>query len=161
MKRLHKLITALFITLILMVFSGCQKAEMNTEKDLEAIEALIGELLEGINSGDAAAAADHWSEDGAFLPPNSPMVEGRENIQTFLQGMIDMGLTELKAETVKLEVMGDMAYRIGRYNLTIQPEGSESITDKGKFVQVFSREYGTWELSVSIFNTDMPMPSPM
>ena len=161
MKHFQKLITALFITLILMVFSGCQKAEMSTEKDLESIEALIGELLEGINSGDAAAAANHWSKDGAFLPPNSPMVEGRENIQTFLQGMIDMGLTELKAETVKLEVMGNMAYRIGKYNLTIQPEGSEPITDKGKFVQVFNREYGTWELSVSIFNTDLPMPSPM
>ena len=161
MNRFHKLITALLISLFLMVFSGCTKAAMNTEMDREAINAIIGELLESINSGDAKAAAGHWAEDGAFLAPNQPMVMGQENIQPSLQGMIDMGLKELKAETVKLEIMGDMAYRIGKYELTIQPEGAEAMVDHGKFVQVFKREQDTWKLVASIFNTNVPMPSPM
>lgn len=161
MNYFHKIFTTLLISLILIVFSGCQKTEMNTAQDREAIEAVIGELLKAINSGDAASASGHWSEDGSFLAPNAPLVTGQEEIQSFLQGMIDMGLTELKAKTVKLEVTGDLAYRIGKYELTIQPQGGDSIQDKGKFVQVFKREYGTWKLAASIFNSSMPIPSTM
>jgi len=160
MNHYHKIFTSVFISLTLMVFAGCQKAEMNTEMDREAIEAVIGELLTAVNSGDAASAAAHWDEDGAFLAPNQPMVTGRENIQAFLQGMIDMGV-ELKAETVKLEVMGDLAYRIGKYDLSMQPQEGVTMQDNGKFLQVFKRHNDTWKLKVSIFNTSMPMPSPM
>ena len=161
MNHFHRLFTSFLISLFLIVFSGYQKAEMNADLDREAIEAVVGQLLKALNSGDAAAAAVRWGKEGTFLAPNQPMVMGRENIQASLQGMIDMGLTELKAKTVKLEVMGDIAYRIGKYDLTIQPEGGDSIQDNGKFVQVFKREDYTWKVVVGIFNTDMPMPSAM
>jgi len=161
MNHFHKIFTSIVISLILIVFSGCQKAEMNTEKDREEIEVVIWELLDAINNGDAAAAAALWSKDGSFLAPNAPMVTGQENIQAFLQGMIDKGLTELKAKTVMLEVMGDMAYRIGKYDLTMQPQEDVTIQDSGKFVQVFKREHDTWTLAASIFNSSMPVPSAM
>ena len=160
MNHFHKIFTSVLISLTLMVFAGCQKAEMNTDQDREAIEAVVGELLTAINSGDASSAVAHWEEDGTILPPNQPMAMGRENIQAFLQGMIDMGL-ELKTETAKLGIMGDMAYRIGKYDLTMQPQEGVTVQDSGKFVQVFKREYDTWRVVAGIFNTSMPMPSPM
>jgi len=144
-----------------MVFAGCQKAEMSTELDREAIEAVFSGIQEAMNSGNAASVANHFGEDATFLAPNAPMVVGRENIEEFIQGMFDMGVKELIGETVKLEVIGDLAYRIGRYKLTIQPEGSEAMTDKGKFVELFNRQNGTWKVVAAIFNTSMPMPSPM
>ena len=160
MNRFHKLFTSVLISLTLMVFAGCNKAEMNTDQDREAIEAVVGELLAAMNSGDAASAVKHWGEDGTILPPNQAMAMGSENIQAFLQGMMDMGL-KLETKTVKLEIMGDMAYRIGKYDLTMQPQEGVTIQDSGKFVQVFRREYDTWKLVTSIFNSSMPMPSPM
>lgn len=160
MNHFHKIFISVLISLTLMVFAGCQKAEMNTDQDREAIEGVVGDLLTALNSGDAASAVAHWDEDGTILPPNQPMAKGKENIQAFLQGMIDMGV-ELKAETVKLEIMGDMAYRIGKYDLTMQPQEDVTIQDSGKFVQVFKREYNTWKLVAGIFNSSMPMPSPM
>jgi len=153
--------TFTLILFFLMVLVGCQNAAMNTAEDSEAIETMITQILEAINSGDASSAAIHWSENGSFLPPNMAKVEGRENIQGFLQGMIDSGLKELKAKTASLEVNGDMAFRIGDYTLTMQPEGMEPMQDNGKFVQVFKRENGTWKLVVGIFNSNMPMPSAM
>jgi len=160
MDQFHKLSITLFIFLVLMVFTGCQKAEMNTEMDREAIEAVFEGLMNAINSGDAASAVSNFKEDGAFLAPNQPMVMGRENIQAFLQGMIDMGL-QLKVKTVKLEIIGDMAYRIGKYDLTMQPQEGVTIQDNGKLVQVFKREMNTWMLVAGIFNSSMPMPSSM
>ena len=161
MNQFHKLTTPLFILLTLIVFSGCQKAEMNTEMDREAIEAVFAGIQEAMNSGNAASVAAHFGKDASFLAPNQPLVVGRENIEEFIQGMFDMGVKELNGKTVKLEVIGDLAYRIGRYELTIQPEGSESMTDKGKFVEIFNRQHGTWKVVAAIFNTSMPMPSPM
>ena len=160
MNQFHKLNSALFISVILIVFAGCQKAEMNTDMDREAIEAVFEGLMNAINSGDAASAVSNFKEDGTILPPNQPMAIGRDNIQAFLQGMIDMGV-QLKVKTVKLEIIGDMAYRIGKYDLTMQPQEGVTIQDNGKLVQVFKREMNNWMLVAGIFNSSMPMPSPM
>ena len=49
------------------------------------------------------------------MPPNHPIVEGRSNIQTFIQGLIDGGLQSIELNTTHVEESGDLAYGMGSF----------------------------------------------
>ena len=84
------------------------------------------------------------------------MLEGREAIQAFWQGGIDMGIKEGKLETVIVEAQGNAAYEIGKYTLIIKPAGGPTITDKGKYLVVWKRQEGSWRLHADSWNTSLP-----
>jgi len=120
------------------------------------IEAVNKELLAAISSGDAAGVTALYTEDAKLLPPNSEILEGREAIQAFWQGGMDMGIKEAKLETVIVEAQGDAAYEIGKYTLIIKPTGGPVITDKGKYLVVWKRQDGSWKLHADSFHTSLP-----
>ncbi|MFQ5962049.1 MAG: YybH family protein, partial [Candidatus Methylomirabilales bacterium] len=54
----------------------------------------------------------------------------------------------------------DLAYEMGAYTLTIQPEGGQAQTDTGKYVVVWTRQAdGSWKLAVDIWNSNAPPPA--
>lgn len=120
------------------------------------IEAANKEFMAALSSGDAAGVTAFYTEDAKLLPPNSEILEGREAIQAFWQGGMDMGIKECKLETVIVEAQGDAAYEIGTYTLTIEPPGGPVITDKGKYLVVWKRQDGSWKLHADSFHTSLP-----
>lgn len=123
----------------------------------QAVEEANARLGEAIRMGDAAAVAALYTEDAKLLPPNSEMIQGREGIEAFWGGGIQMGIKDVVLTTVEVLRMGDMVCEIGQYDLTIQPEGQEAMKDNGKYVVIWKHASdGTWELYVDIWNTSMP-----
>ncbi len=113
--------------------------------------------MDAINRGDAAAAAAFYTEDAKLLPAGSEMVSGRQAIQAFWQGAVEMGIRNFTLETVDLGREGDLLYEIGTYSLAIQPEGGPVTTDRGKYVTVRQRQPdGSWKLAVDIWNSNVP-----
>lgn len=111
-------------------------------------------FMNAFSRGDAAGIAALYTNDTKLLPPDFPMMSGKEAVQSFWQGAMDMGIKEAKLETLEVESQGDMASEIGRFTLTIQPEGSESTTLTGKYVVVWKNQDGSWKLRIDIWNTD-------
>jgi hypothetical protein len=72
----------------------------------QAIEETNVKFGEAVRLGDAAAIAGLYSEDARLLPPNSEMIEGREGIETFWGGGLQMGIKDAILTTV--EVFGRM-----------------------------------------------------
>jgi uncharacterized protein (TIGR02246 family) len=103
--------------------------------------------------GDAAGVAALYSENASLLPPGSEMMQGRANIQSFWQTVMDSGVKEAELETLDIEAGGDsLAREIGRYILTIQ-QGSETVKSPGKYVVIWKREGDDWKLDVDIWNS--------
>jgi uncharacterized protein (TIGR02246 family) len=103
--------------------------------------------------GDAAGVAALYSENASLLPPGSEMMQGRANIQSFWQAVMDSGVKEAELETLDIEAGGDsLAREIGRYLLTIQ-QGSETVKSPGKYVVIWKREGDDWKLDVDIWNS--------
>jgi len=91
------------------------------------------------------------------MPPNNPMVEGKANIQTFLQGLMDQGATGVKLEPIKHDSEGGLAYAQGRYVLTLTAPDGTSVDDTGKYVVTYRRQDdGGWKVVTDIFNSDSP-----
>jgi uncharacterized protein (TIGR02246 family) len=121
----------------------------------EAISAGNKRFMETFELGDAAGMATLYTENGQLLPPNTDIVSGRQGIQAFWQGAIDMGIKAMKLETTELEEHGDTAIAVGKY--TLSGEGDQVI-DSGKYVVILKQEGGQWRLHRDIWNTSMPAP---
>ena len=130
-----------------------------TAEDSQAVRAASKQWVDAFNRGDAAAVAALYTEEAKRLPPNSPMIVGRENIQAFIQAANDAGAGDLQATIIELHVNGDMAYEVGKYTLTIQPEEGDAISDNGKYVEIWTRVNGSWKMDVDIWNSSLPLPT--
>jgi uncharacterized protein (TIGR02246 family) len=155
MKRL------LFSTLLMISMTPLAPGQGAAQKSAttsarKAIETANKRFVEVFNKGDAVAVAGMYTSDARVLPPNSQTIEGKENIQTFWQEFITMGVKVVKLETVKVEARGDTAYELGQYTLTIPQAGGQTITDQGKYLVVWKRVGRGWKLAVDIWNTSTP-----
>ena len=124
------------------------------EKVREAITSANRNFMDAFRRGDAAGIAELYTSEAKLLPPDSQMMSGREAIQSFWQGAMDMGIKEAELETVEVEAEGNLACEIGRFSLTVQPEGGEGTTLTGKYVVVWKNQGGTWKLHADIWNTN-------
>ena len=113
--------------------------------------------VEAFNRGDTAAVADFYTEDAKILPPNMEMVNGKQAIKAFWEGARAMGMRSMSLETLEVGIDGDLAYERGISTVTIQPEGAQASTRRGKYIVILKRQTdGEWKLAVDIWNTDLP-----
>ena len=158
----HTILYLLVLTLAVAFLVSCTTAPPpdTSAEDSEAIKAASTQWLDAFNRADAEALASLYTEEATLLEPNSPLVVGRESIQTIFQGFFDTSGLQLQLTVIELSVNGDMAHRFGRYTLTIQPEEGEAISDNGKYVEIWKRENGTWKIDVNIWNSSLPLSAP-
>lgn len=122
----------------------------------DSIASAVRNFADSFARADAAAVAEWYSEDATLMPPDSPMLKGRDAIRSFWQGAMDMGVKGAQLETLEVEERDDIAYEVGRFELTLASPGGEGAKMRGKYVVVWKREGGGWKMHVDIWNGDSP-----
>jgi ketosteroid isomerase-like protein len=103
--------------------------------------------------GDAWGMASVYADDAELLPPNAEPLRGRDAIERFWQGGIEMGILSLELETRRLEAAGGLAYEVGTYTLQIRTNGGAPATEVGKCVVIHRRlPDNSWRRALEIFN---------
>lgn len=125
----------------------------------EKIDAVNNSFVKAFNKGDISKAMEVYTSNATILPPNAPMMQGKEAIIGFWKGAVEMGVKEAQLETVNVTPMGkDAACEVGNYVLKIQPEGSPVITDKGKYLMIWKLDEGVWKWDTDAWNSSLPAP---
>ena len=107
--------------------------------------------------GDAAGMAAVYAADAELLAPDTEPLRGRESIERFWQGGIEMGICAIDLETLALEASDGIAYETGRWTLRMGPDCEEPTNEAGKYVVLHRRQAdGTWRRAVEIFNWNAP-----
>lgn len=120
-------------------------------------EALGQKWEAAYNSGDAAPVAALYAEDGSRMPPDVPIVTGREAVQAQIQGGMDLGMVKAKIETLVSHVSGDVGHARGEFTLM---GADDSPITKGKWVSVAKYVDGEWQIQFDIWNYDAPFSTP-
>ena len=151
---MNRIFLALVILIVAAPFSlGQTKGNKTSDGNIRgAIEAANKRFVEAFSKGDAARIADMYAEGARVMPPNSPMVQGRQRIQEYWQSLINTG-AKLTLSTSDVEAQGNVVYEVGTYEL-ILPDNKR---DAGKYVVVWRRQKGDWKLAVDIWNSNMPL----
>lgn len=137
---------------LLFIFSILGHAQSPVDVSDE-IMAVNEKFMEAIKSGDVETLVSSYSADARVLPPNSPALEGTENIREMWKAMFQSGPMNLQLKTVTAEAFGSTAIEEGRYNMLL-PDGQ--IVDTGKYIVIWKKVEGKWLLYRDIFNTSQP-----
>lgn len=147
----------LFVFCFVLFSCAPEEEEMDIAQVRKAIEEANLKFGDAVRQGDAAGLAALYTEEATILPPNSEMIQGRQGIEEFWSGIIQVGLKDAVLTTVNVSGSGNLAYEIGKFTLTIQAEEQEPMEQKGKYVVVWKKmEDGLWKLHVDIWNSSMP-----
>jgi len=144
-------ILSIAVVLTLNVWGNAHKMNLGTLK--QEIAAANAEFIKAFSNGDAAALAELYTEKAQLLPPNSDFVRGKEAIQAFWQGAIDMGVKQAQLEIVEVEDHGDTAIEVSKFQM-LDAEGQ--VLDYGKYVVIWKKIEGKWKLHCDIFNSSKP-----
>jgi uncharacterized protein (TIGR02246 family) len=121
------------------------------------VDAVAQAFHDGVANRDAAALASLYAENGRFLPAGMEPCEGRAQIQSAMQQLLDMGARSLDVEPLDVREADNLTIEYGRYTLVIEPEGNEPVTDVGKYVVVHERQAdGSTKIVHDIFNSNAP-----
>ena len=108
---------------------------------------------EAVRKGDVDRLAHLYTTDAMALPPDGPVVKGRDAIKELWSGVIrDMALRDVTLQTLDLEVSGDAACEVGEARLTLEPPSSQPTTVTVKYVVAWKKAAGRWLLHRDIWN---------
>lgn len=113
------------------------------------IEAANRAFEKAAKERDAERIAGLYTADAIVMPPDGPFVTGRDNIGQFWGSAIQqMGVKDVRLNTLDVETVGDTAYEVGEAVLTL---ASGAVT--AKYVVVWKNVGGAWRLHRDIWNT--------
>jgi uncharacterized protein (TIGR02246 family) len=120
----------------------------------DAFTSICQQFQKSFNQGDVEGLASLYLEDAKILPPNMDMIEGKDTIQTFWQGALDMGIKSYAAEMIEVESSGNLGFLVGTYTVF----GNENqVINKGKVLTVLKNIDGKWKIYRDMFNTSIPL----
>ena len=127
-------------------------SSLDTVRD--AFTSICQQFKKSFEQGDLGDIGDLYTEDAKILPPNMDMLEGRESIQSFWQGALEMGIKSYQPEILEVEYSGNWGFFLGKHTLY----GDENqLISKGKFITVFKNIDGEWRVHRDIFNSSIPL----
>lgn len=124
------------------------------DKDRSFVEERNHIFMETYKNMDTAGMAALYTADAKLISPVSETVEGRENLASFWQAIMDMGITEITLYTGDVERYGKALIEVSIAEL--HGEDGELI-DKAKYIAIWKQERGTWKIYLDMFNSSMTL----
>ena len=113
------------------------------------IAAVNRQFEDAARNGDLDRLASLYTADAIALPPEGPVVKGRDAIKQMWGSIAQqIGLKDVRLNTLDLEQQGDTAHEVGEAVLTTG--GGTAVV---KFVVVWKKVGGQWRLHRDIWNT--------
>ena len=123
-----------------------------TTRDTEAIRQRSQQLPTAFNAKQIDAILELYSDNSVFMPPNAPLLRGREPLREFYQDLIGR-TTNLRLDTEDVAGHGPLAYETGTYYLGYQ---DGAVRDRGKYVFIWRKMNDTWRTEKTIWSSDLP-----
>jgi ketosteroid isomerase-like protein len=126
--------------------------------DAQQIRQRTQDYAAAFNSKDVDKVLSFHPGEAIFMPPNAPIVRGKETIGDFYRRLIAEGATELKMETLDVGGHGPMAYEGGTFSLNRRPSSGASTRDRGKYMFIWRKYNNARQIQYTIWSSDLPEP---
>ena len=155
------------LTAVLLLASACGQPSnefADSSADLAAIDSLHEADVASVRARDIDALLNLWSDNPIALPPEGPILEGREAIAGMLEP--NRSGAERLWETVEyvqnfteVEVAGTYAWDLGTVTTRmVRKSDGRELTLNGKLLRILRREPdGSWRVHRSAWNTEPPI----
>lgn len=149
---------------ILLVFLSCSTKNSRTSTMVspasvqEKVDTKNDIFMNAMNSGNMDSLDFVYQQDSWVMPPNHGRVMGLDSIKTFMQNLVQAGLSDMQLSTEELHVINDAnAIETGTYRIF----NNDKIVDEGKFMVFWKSDGNSWNIYRDIWNSNMPAPQPV
>ena len=167
MKR-HAFAGGLLAGLVLLAFVGggagaqtASKSATGSEADRAAVAAVFADYARFVANGDFDGFLALHDRDAYKMPQDQPMFQiwaSADKLRQVWAKRSASSTIEMRADVKETGVIGDYAYAMGTYYMTVAPKagGKPMITD-GKFLTVLHRDSsGSWKILRDCYNNNIP-----
>ena len=120
-------------------------------EDTAAAEEVTAAWTRAFDAGDATVLAALYTEDAHALPPGSPAISGRADIEAYWRDDIGAGGVTTKLSPRHSVAQGDLLHVAGVYDVV----GKEGVSlAKGQYDQLWARVDDAWKVKHEVWRTD-------
>ena len=129
-----------------------------TTKDAGDIRQQHDAFVAAFNTKDVKKVLDIYAENSVFMPPNEPIIRGKDALKNFYADLFKRGATNLKMDVTEVSGHGPLAYQSGTYEMEIKPQAGAPGRDRGKYLFVLRKLQIGWKYEYTMWNSDLPPP---
>ena len=108
-------------------------------------------------TGDIATIDSMFAWDAKSFPPGGDAVTGLQAMHDFTVEYIKAGISEFREETTDFYGNAEYVIDAGTYIVTYGPD---HVTERGKYLNVWTPVNGSWKIKSNMWNADAPAPVP-
>jgi ketosteroid isomerase-like protein len=141
------------------LITGCADPGIDREAEAGTLMELSRQWSAHISSGDVEAGMAFWADDALMLPPDFPILEGKQAIRQYVEGALEVPGFRISWEPIRAHVSasGDLAYLIERNVMEADGPDGKPVVTYGKAVTIWSKGAdGTWRNIVDTWNAAPP-----
>ena len=130
----------------------------NLDVEKAAIQAIIKDHLDAVDSLDVAGLLNCMTEDHVEMPTNMPRIVGKqaysEYFSTWIGFFESLKQKEMSFVPDEFVVTGDWAFQIGTYSTKFTLQDDSLIEDTGNYVWIFKKDLDrNWKWARVISNS--------
>ena len=151
-RRMRK--SVLMLLTVVCLAAACSGAKPGAEftmKDQTVIRERNDAFVKAFNAKDVDQILAIYAENSTFMPPNEPIIRGKDALRTFYTDLIKAGATDLRLNVGEVSGNGPLAYQTGTYELN-----RGAVRDRGKYLFVLRKIADTWRYEYTMWNSDLP-----
>ena len=102
-----------------------------------------------------------YAADATLIRSSVPPVRSLPAIREFLISLLEAGLGDVEMESLRLEVMGEIALDLGRCKMLVPVAMGKRREERGKYLIVLVRQpAGTWKILADCWSADLAVSVP-
>jgi uncharacterized protein (TIGR02246 family) len=147
------------VSVVSLAAAACSTSAPGEEfgmKDQTAIRERTSEYAKAFNAKDVPQVLAVYTENSTFMPPNQPVLRGKDALKTFYDDLIKSGATDLKLDVTEVSGHGPLAYQSGSYEMDVKPSSGPMVHDRGKYLFIARKLNGAWRYEYMVWNSDLP-----
>ncbi len=102
-----------------------------------------------------------YAADATLIRSNLPPFRSLPAIREFLISLLEAGLGDVEMESLRVEVLGEIALDLGRCKMLVPVAMGKRREERGKYLVVLVRQpVGTWKILADCWSSDLAVSAP-
>jgi ketosteroid isomerase-like protein len=127
-----------------------------------AARQVVQDWAQACNTKHISDLLELYSTDATLIRPSVPPVRSLPAIRESLASLLEAGLGDVEMESLRLEVLGDVAVDLGRCKMLVPVAMGKRREERGKYIVVLVRQpAGGWKILADCWSTDPAVNVPL
>jgi ketosteroid isomerase-like protein len=126
-----------------------------------AVRQVVQDWAQACNTKHLDDVLELYSADATVIRASLPPVRSLPAIREFLFSLLEAGLGDVEMESLRTDVMGEVALDLGRCKMLVPVAMGKRREERGKYLIVMARQpAGTWKIVADCWSSDMVVSAP-